>query len=99
MELGVGKRAVPCSRPIFLKQPLAWFGMSVKIVHFLRRHPEQRTSSSKTLFHRSGLCQATWFLSVSPGRAYPERDMHWLHGFLDDVEQVLTQLAQVYLIA
>ena len=25
--------------------------------------------------------------------------MRWLHGFLNDIEQVLTQLSQVYLIA
>src|SRR5437879_8850648 len=33
------------------------------------------------------------------GWAQPQRDMRWLHGLLNDVEQVLTQLAQVYFIA
>ncbi len=30
---------------------------------------------------------------------HPQGDTGWLHGFLNDVEQVLTQLAQVYLTA
>ena len=33
------------------------------------------------------------------GLVYPQRDMRWLHGFLNDMEQVLTHLAQVYFIA
>src|SRR5258706_110971 len=33
------------------------------------------------------------------GFAQPQRGMCWLHGLFNDVEQVLTQLAQVYFIA
>src|SRR2546421_7725058 len=33
------------------------------------------------------------------GWAQPQRDMRWLHGLLNVVEQVLTQLAQVYFTA
>ena len=45
------------------------------------------------------LFQAAWFLGVWHGRAQPQRDMCRLHRLLHDVEQLLTQLAQVYLIA
>ena len=73
-----------------------------------------RQSQVRTASLACAACQLLFFpllkgrRSAAPSRllcaglfrwAQPERDMCRLHGFLNDVEQVLTQLIQVHLIA
>src|SRR5258706_11911298 len=55
-------------------------------------------ASSLLLLLRIARALSLMFCSLF-GWAQPQRDVRWLHGLLNDVEQVLTQLAQVYFLA